>query len=91
MTHVVKAQFVGYRRGLKSKQRNNQILLHIDNVSSRDEAAQYIGKSIMWMSPAKQQYRGRIIGFHGRHGTVKVLMKKVPPSMAIGASILIDN
>ena len=88
---MVKAQFVGYRRGLKSKQRDNQILLHIDNVRSRDEASQYIGKSIIWISPAKQQYRGRIVGLHGRHGTVKVRMKKVPPSLAIGAAIQIDN
>lgn len=88
---MVKAQFVGYRRGLKSKQRNNQILLHIDNVRSRDEVSQYIGKSIIWTSPSKQQYRGRIVGLHGRHGTVKVLMKKVPPSLAIGATIHINN
>jgi ribosomal protein L35AE/L33A len=88
---VVKAQFIGYRRGLKSKQRNNQILLHIENVRSRDEASHYIGKSILWSSPSKQHYRGRIVGLHGRCGTVKVLMKKVPPSLAIGASIHINN
>lgn len=88
---MVKAQFIGFRRGLKSKQRNNQILLQIDSVRSRDQASQYIGKSIIWPSPSKQQYRGRIVGLHGRHGTLKVLMKKVPPSLAIGASIHIDK
>ena len=88
---MVKAQFIGYRRGLKSKQRNNQILINIDNVRSRNEASQYIGKSITWTSPSKQQYRGRIVGLHGRNGTLKILMKKVPPSLAIGAAIHIDN
>lgn len=88
---MVKAQFVGYRRGLKSKQRNNQILLHIDNVRSQDEASQYLGKPIIWTSPSKKHYRGRIVGLHGRRGTVKAFMKKVPPSLAIGASIHIHN
>ena len=88
---MVKAQFVGYRRGLKSKQRSYQILLQIENVNSRDEASQYVGKQICWTSPSKRKYKGRIVGFHGGNGTVKVLMKKVPPSKAIGASVNIDS
>lgn len=88
---MVRAHFVGYRRGLKSKQRDNQILLHIDNVQSKDSAAQYIGKTISWTSPSKRKLRGRITGHHGRQGTVKVVMKKGLPSLAIGATILIDD
>jgi ribosomal protein L35AE/L33A len=87
---MVRAQFVGYRRGLKSKQRSNQILIQIENVHSRDEASQYLGKQILWTSPSKRKYKGRLVGFHGGNGTVKVQMKKVPPSLAIGASMNID-
>jgi ribosomal protein L35AE/L33A len=88
---MVRAQFVGYRRGLKSKQRDNQILLRIENVQSKDEAVQYIGKTINWTSPSRRKLRGRITGLHGRQGIVKVTMKKGLPSLAIGATILIDN
>ncbi len=91
MAEMVKAQFIGYRRGFKSKQRRNQILLQIDNVHSRDDASQFIGKSISWISPSKRKYKGRIVGLHGRGGTLKVQMKKVPPSLAIGAPIYIDR
>jgi ribosomal protein L35AE/L33A len=88
---MTRAQFVGYRRGLKSKQRNNQILIQIENVHSRDQASQYLGKQIRWTSPSKRKHKGRIVGFHGGNGTVKVLMKKVPPSLAIGALVNIDS
>ncbi len=87
---MVTAHFVGYRRGLKSKQRNNQILLQIDNVQSKDNALKYIGKKISWISPSRRKFTGRITGLHGGSGTVKVTMKKGLPSLAIGAPLLIE-
>ena len=88
---MVSARFVGYRRGLKSRQRDKQILLRIEGVQSKDDAARYLGKEIYWTSPSGKIFRGRITRLHGRRGTVRAQLKKGLPNKAIGTTVLISN
>jgi ribosomal protein L35AE/L33A len=88
---MVTAQFVGYRRGLKSRQRDNQILLRIEGVQSKAAATRYLGKEIRWTSQFGRTFRGRITRLHGRRGTVRATLNKGFPSYAIGATVIISE
>ena len=46
---MYKGVFVSYRRG-KHTQRNKQILIRIEGVNSRSEAARFIGRKSAWES-----------------------------------------
>jgi large subunit ribosomal protein L35Ae len=81
-----KALFRGYRRGLHS-QRNKQILLKIDRINDKDEAAKYIGRTVVWRSVKNKKLIGKITGVHGRNGVLKASFKKGLPSQAIGAEL----
>ena len=88
---MVTAQCIGYRRGLKSRQRDNQILLHIEGVQSKADATRYLGKEIRWTSQSGRTFRGRITHLHGRRGTVRATLNKGFPSYAIGATVIISE
>jgi large subunit ribosomal protein L35Ae len=85
---VDKGVFVSYRRG-KRKQRNNQILIRIEGINNRKEAARFIGREVVWKNPKGTSLRGKVVGVHGRGGTLKASFKKSLPGQAIGSELTI--
>ena len=81
-----KAVFTGYRGGLHT-QRNKQILLTIEHVDTRDKAAQYIGRNVVWRSPTGNPLIGKITRVHGRRGVVRARFRKGLPGHAVGAEL----
>ncbi len=79
---------VSYRRG-KHTQRNHQILIRIEGIDDRKEAAHFIGRKVTWNSPTGSILMGRIVGVHGRRGVVKARFKKGLPGHAIGVAVTI--
>ena len=81
-----KAVFTGYRGGLRT-QRNKQILVKIDRVDTRDKAAKYIGRKVVWRNQKGNTLIGKITGVHGRNGVLKARFKKGLPGQAMGAEL----
>ena len=81
-----KAVFTGYRGGLRA-QRNKQILVKIDRIDTRDKAAKYIGRKVVWRSPTGNTIIGKITGVHGRNGVLKASFKKGLPGQAMGTEL----
>ena len=81
-----KAVFTGYRGGLHT-QRNKHVLLTIEHIDTRDKAAQYIGRNVIWRSPKGNTLIGRITGVHGRKGVVRARFKKGLPGQAVGVEL----
>ena len=86
--------FCGYRRA-KNKQNNNQVLVRIDGVNSKDEAAFYMGKVVRFecVNVAKdgietnKRKEGKVIGTHGNNGVVRVKFQKNLHGQAIGSAV----
>ncbi len=85
---MYKGVFVSYRRG-KRTQRNKQILIRIEGVNSRSEAARFIGRKSAWESKTGKRILGKVVGIHGRRGLVRVSLKKGLPGQALGSQITI--
>jgi large subunit ribosomal protein L35Ae len=85
---MYKGIFMSYRRG-KFTQRNKQILLKIEGINNRKEAAGFIGRKVIWKSPKGNPLIGKIVGVHGRNGVLRVSFKKGLPGQAIGAELTI--
>ena len=81
-----KAVFTGYRGGLHT-QRNKQVLLTIEHIDTRDKAAQYIGRNVIWRRPRGNALIGKITGVHGRNGVLKARFKKGLPGQAVGVEL----
>ncbi len=80
---------VNYRRG-RHIIRNNQIIVHFENISSRGEASKLIGKKVLWVSPGKKKFFiGRVATPHGSNGNVRVVFRKGLPGQIIGDAVFL--
>lgn len=82
----MKATILSYRRGVHTMH-GNQILIEMEGVDSKELASRYIGKRVVWTSPAKKQIFGKITKTHGNNGVVRVRFPKGLPGTAISTKV----
>jgi large subunit ribosomal protein L35Ae len=82
----MKARIINFRRG-RHTIRTNQFLLEIDGVDSRAKASGFIGKRIVWKSPAKKEIYGKITQLHGNKGVLRARFSRGLPGTALGNDI----
>ena len=87
----MKAVIVNFRSS-QHRQTDNQLILKVDGVSSRDKAAGLVGKSVTWLCPgkAKKPLKGKITGAHGNSGAVKALFESGMPGQCFGKEVLVE-
>ena len=62
----MKARIVNYRGG-KSTQVPNQLLIEIARCETSAVASKFIGKRVVWKSPAKKENYGKVTQTHGNN------------------------
>ena len=82
----MKAVIINFRQG-KHTQTNNQMVVKVEGVDSRDKAAGFVGKSIAWKSPAGKELTGKIASAHGNKGAVRVLFETGMPGQSVGSAV----
>jgi len=84
----MRALFVNYQGG-QCTQQNKYALVKVEGVDDRNKAAIYIGRKIVWNSPNDNRLIGKIVGIHGRKGTLKARFRKGLPGEALGTELII--
>lgn len=74
------AKIVQFRRGLKRIHEKHYII-DVD-VKSREEASKFVGKEVIWTSPAGKKIKGEISSAHGNKGMVRAIFEKGLPGQA---------
>ena len=74
------AKIIQFRRGLKRIHEKHYII-DVD-VKSREEAGKFVGKQVIWTSPAGKKITGRISSAHGNKGMVRAIFEKGLPGQA---------
>jgi large subunit ribosomal protein L35Ae len=70
----------------------NQVIVKFENINDKYEASKYIGKHVIWVSPGKKIFIGKIVDIHGNKGNLRVRFNKGIPGQALGDIVLlIDN
>ena len=65
---------------------SHECLIQFTDVVSSAQAGQLIGKKVLWKSKNKE-HAGKIVGFHGKNGAVRVKFKKGIPGQALGTIV----
>lgn len=78
----MKARIVSFRRA-RHHQYKYQMLVQIEGIGSREQAAQLIGSRIIWTSPAGKKIFGKISSPHGHKGVVRARFSKGLPGQSI--------
>jgi len=80
---------IGFR-GSQYTQYNNQLIILLAEINSREKARSLIGKKVTWVTPANKRITGEVRRAHGNNGAVNVLFEKSLPGQAIGQPVALD-
>ena len=65
---------------------SNECLIQFTDVFSPAQSGQLIGRKVLWKGEKKKSI-GKILGFHGKNGAVRVKFKKGVPGQALGTIV----
>ncbi len=65
---------------------SHECLIQFTGVVSQAQAGQLLGKKVLWKGKNKE-FAGKIVGFHGKNGAVRVKFKKGLPGQVLGTSV----
>lgn len=82
----MKATIINFRGGVHT-QYNNQMILEVEGVDSKDKAAKLVDKEVSWKSPAGKEIKGKVAAAHGNKGAVRVIFEKGMPGQAVGSKL----
>jgi large subunit ribosomal protein L35Ae len=77
---------IQFRRGKKTITERH-FLIEIENVSKKEEAQKFVGKSVIWKSPAEKEIKGKISATHGNKGVVRAIFERGLPGQAITTKV----
>ena len=65
---------------------SSECLIQFTDVVSPAQSGQLIGQKVLWKGEKKKRI-GKIVGFHGKNGAVRVKFKKGVPGQALGTIV----
>ena len=78
----VYGRIMNYRIGIRT-QKSRECLVKFTDIVTASKAGQLIGRKVVWKSE-NRQFIGKIVGFHGKNGIVRVRFEKGVPGQALG-------
>ncbi len=84
------AILLSYRRG-RHTQTVNQLLAEVEGCDSKAMASKFIGKRVVWKSPAGKEIFGKFTQPHGTRGVLRIRFSRGLPGDAIGDKVEIRD
>ena len=85
LSEPVYGRITNYRIGIRT-QSSRECLIQFAGVDSAAQAGPLIGQKVVWNGENKKLV-GKILGFHGKSGAVRVKFKKGVPGQALGTTV----
>ena len=83
---MVKGKVIQFRRG-RHTIKERHFLIEIDGSKTRKDAEKFVGKEVVWKSPAGKIITGKISAPHGNNGIVRAIFEKGLPGQAITTEV----
>lgn len=82
----MRAKIVSFRRS-RRRQNTRQVILKVENISSKENTKSIIGKTFVWKSSSGKEIKGKISSYHGNSGNVRAILERGVPGQAIGDEV----
>jgi large subunit ribosomal protein L35Ae len=83
---MTSGRVIQFRRGKKTIHERH-FLIEIDGVSNKEEAQKFVGKNVVWKSPAGKEINGKIAATHGNKGVVRAIFEIGLPGQAVTTKV----
>ena len=74
-------------RMARHHQYDRQMVIHIEGITTKEKANEFVGKQVIWKSPAGKEIKGRISFAHGNSGAVRAIFETGMPGQAVGTKV----
>jgi large subunit ribosomal protein L35Ae len=85
LSQPVYGRITNYRIGIRT-QSSRECIIQFTSIDSLAHTGPLIGQKVIWEGENKKLI-GKIIGFHGKNGAVRVKFKKGVPGQALGTTV----
>ncbi len=85
LSQPIYGRIMNYRIGIRT-QTSRECLIQFTNVESLGKVGKFIGQKVVWKGE-KSELFGKVVGFHGKNGVVRVRFKKGVPGQALGTTV----
>ena len=75
-----------FRRG-RHRYKPRQFIVKVPNVEKKAEAQKFLGKAVVWKSPAGKEIKGKLTALHGNKGCLRALFEKGLPGQAVSQHV----
>ena len=82
----MKAKVVQFRRG-RHTIHEKHFLIEIETSKNRKDAEKFVGKEVVWKSPAGKVITGKVSSAHGNKGVVRAIFEKGLPGQAVTTEV----
>ena len=76
----MKGKVIQFRRGLK-RIHERHFLINVGS-KNREDANKFVGKDVVWTSPAGKEINGKVSSAHGNKGLIRAIFEKGLPGQA---------
>ncbi|OYT41695.1 50S ribosomal protein L35ae [Candidatus Pacearchaeota archaeon ex4484_26] len=82
----MKGTITSFRRS-RHRYKPRQFIIKVDNVETKTAAEKFIGKEVVWKSPAGKEIKGKLTHLHGNKGLLRALFEKGLPGQAVAQKV----
>ena len=79
---------INFRRGKKITS-NNQMIIEIPSIDSKESAQKLVGKIVLY-NTGKKDIKGEVRSAHGNSGALRVLFETGMPGQALGQKVKVQ-
>ena len=83
---MVNGKVIQFRRGRKTVHERH-FLIEVEGSKNRDDAGKFVGKEVIWKSPAGKIIKGKVSSAHGNKGVVRAIFEKGLPGQAVTTKV----
>ena len=79
-------------RGSRRRKHGNQMVLTINDVTTKDAAKKFVGKKVVWNCPGKDKktIAGKVSAAHGNSGCVRAIFERGMPGQSLGTEVSVE-
>lgn len=66
------------------------MIIVAESIDSKENAQKYIGKAVVWKSPAGKELKGKVASPHGNKGALRVIFETGMPGQSLGTNVSIE-
>ena len=82
----MEGRIIQFRRGRKTIT-NKHFLIEINGVSDKKQAEKFVGKEVVWTSPAGKKIKGKVSAVHGGKGVIRAIFETGLPGQAVTTKV----